>query len=54
MNVKKYLAAGIVALLLGVVSLALAQNQTSGESNSQSIATKCAANAGRWKKDLPL
>ena len=39
MNVKKYLAARIVALLLGVVSLALAQNQTSGESNSQIIAT---------------
>ena len=39
MNVKKYLSAGIVALLLGVVSLALAQNQTSGESNSQIIAT---------------
>lgn len=36
---KKYLAAGIMALLLGVVSFALGQNQTSGESNSQIIAT---------------
>ena len=39
MNVKKYLAAGIMTLLFGVMSFALAQNQTSGESNSQIIAT---------------
>ena len=36
---KKHLAAGMVALLFGFVSLALSQNQRSGESNNQTIET---------------
>jgi hypothetical protein len=50
MNMRKQLAAGMVVLLLGVVSFPLSQNQPSGDSHSQTIEANAQQMLGEGRK----
>jgi hypothetical protein len=50
MNMRKQLAAGMVVLLLGVVSFPLSQNQPTGDSHSQTIEANAQQMLGEGRK----